>query len=96
MTDQEDQLLNLALGLPVRQAVHPVPTQACNRSEHSSYSGSPMSPGSPARVASLALALRVRTHLTTPAIYNSRRQQPPTDEDEEMDAARDDAEEQED
>ena len=55
-----------------------------------------MSLGSPAGAASLALALRVRTHLATPAIYNSRRQQPPTGDDEEMDAARNDAEQEED
>ena len=86
MMDQENELLNLAPGSLVRRAVQPGLTQARSRSERSSYSRSPMSLGSPAGAASLALALRVHTCLTMPVIYNSRRQQLPTNDYKEMDA----------
>ena len=51
-----------------------------------------MSLGSPAGTASLALALRVRTHPAMPAIFSRRREPPADDNEEEMDAAGDDAE----
>ena len=55
-----------------------------------------MSLGSPAGTASLALTLRVRTHLVTPAIFSSRREPPAHNVKEEMDAAEDDTEEEKD
>ena len=66
--------------------------QGRSRSERSSYSGSPMSLGSPAGTASLALALRVRTCPATPVIFSSRREPPAHDVKKEMDAVEDDAE----
>ena len=93
MTDQENKLLNLVLGSPVTCTAPPGLTQARSRSEHSSFSGSPRSLGSPAGMVSLALALRVHTHPATPVIFSSRRQPPTDDGKEEMDAAGDDAEE---
>ena len=80
VTDQENELLNLAPGSPVRRVAQLGLTQAHSRSERSSYPGSPMSLGSPAGAVSLALALRVRTRPAMPTIYNSRRQQPLTDD----------------
>ena len=47
LMDQENELLNLALGSPITRATPPGLTQGCSRSERSSYSGSPMSLGSP-------------------------------------------------
>ena len=41
MTDQENELLNLAPGSPVTHTAPPGLTQACSRSEHSLYSGGP-------------------------------------------------------
>ena len=73
VTDQENELLNLVPGSPVRRVTQPGLTQAPSRSERSSYSGSPMSLGSPAGAVSLALALRVRTHPVMPAIYNRQK-----------------------
>ena len=57
MTDREDELLNLAPGSPVTRTAPPGLTQGHSGLEHSSYSGSPMSLGSPARTASLITAL---------------------------------------
>ena len=52
-----------------------------------------MSLGSPAGTASLALALKVCTHLVTLVTFSSRREPPAHDAEEEMDTAEDDAEE---
>ena len=85
--DWENKLLNLALGSPITCTAPPGLNQCCRRSERSSYSGNPMSLGSPAGMASVALALRVCT----------RRKEPPAhDVEEEMDATKDDAEEEKD
>ena len=83
--DQENKLLNLVPGSPITRTAPPGLTQGRSRSEHSSYSGSPMSLGSPTGTASLALALRV-----------CRREPPTEDGEEEMDAAGDDTEDKED
>ena len=69
ITDQENELLNLAPGFPITRTAPPGPNQGCSRLERSSYSGSPMSLGSPAWKASLALALKVHTRLVTPMIF---------------------------
>ena len=66
VTDQENELLNLVPGSPITCTAPPGLNQGCSRSERSSYSGSPMSLGSPAGTASLALALKVRTHRLCP------------------------------
>ena len=55
-----------------------------------------MSLGSPAGMASLTLALRVRTRPIMPVIFSSRREPPAHDIEEEMDAAEDNAEEEKD
>ena len=87
VTDRENELLNLAPGSPVTCTAPPGLHQGHSRSESSLYSRSPMSLGSPAGTASLALALRVCT----------RRKEPPAhDVEEEMDATEDDAEEEKD
>ena len=57
--DQENELLNLALGSPITCTAPSGLNQGRSRSERSSYSGSPMSLASPAGTASLALALKV-------------------------------------
>ena len=96
ITDRENELLNLALGSPITCTVPPGLNQGRSRPEHSSYSGSPMLLGSPAGMASLALALKVHTHPVTPTIFSSRRESPAHDIEEEMDATEDDAEEERD
>ena len=96
ITDRENELLNLAPGSPITCTAPPGLNQGRSRSERSSYSGSPMSLGSPAGMASLTLALRVCTRLVTPAIFSSRREPPAHNVEEEMDAAEDDAEEEKD
>ena len=73
VTDQENELLNLAPGSPITCTAPSGLNQGHSRSERSSYSGSPMSLGSPAGMASLALALKVHTHPVTPVIFSSRR-----------------------
>ena len=93
ITDQENELLNLAPGSPITHTAPPGLNQGCSRSERSLYSGSPMSLGSPAGTASLALALKVHTHPVTPVTFSSRREPPAHDAEEEMDATEDDAEE---
>ena len=55
-----------------------------------------MSLGSPAGMASLALALRVHAHLVTPEIFSSRREPPAHNVEEEMDTAEDNAKEEKD
>ena len=84
VTEQENELLNMAPGSPVRHQAPPGLSLSRNRSQRSSYSGSPMLLGSPARTSSLVRALQVRTHLVTPAILSRQREQ---DVDERMDAA---------
>ena len=96
VTDQEDELLNLVPGSPITCIAPPEPNQDCSRSECSSYSGSPMSIGSPVGMASLAPALKVRTCPVTPVISSSRREPPAHDIEEEMDTAEDNAEEEKD
>ena len=96
VTDQENELLNLALGSPITRTAPPGLHQGHSRSERSSYSRSPMLLGSPAGTVSLALALRVRPRLVMPATFGSRREPPAQDIEEEMDAAEDDAEEEKD
>ena len=93
VTEQENELLNLAPGSPVMRTAPPGLTQAHSTLERSSCSGSPMSLGSPTGTVSLALALRVHTHLAMPAIFSNRRWPPTDDSKEEMDAAEDDPEE---
>ena len=92
VTDQENELLNLALGSPVMRTAPPGLSQGRSRSGHSSCSGSPMSLGSQAGM-SLALALKVCTRPVTPVMFgSSSREEPPKYGDEEdMDAAEDDA-----
>ena len=91
ITDQENKLLNLVLGSQITCTTPPGLNQGHSRSERSSYSGSPMSLGSPARTASLALALKVRTHPVMPVTFSSRREPPAHNAEEEMDATEDDA-----
>ena len=91
ITDQENELLNLAPGSPITRTARPGLNQGRSRSECSSYSGSPMSLGSPAGTASLALALKVRTRPVTPVTFSSRREPPAHNAEEEMDAVEDDA-----
>ena len=96
ITDQENELLNLAPGSPITCTTQPGLNQGCSRSERSSYSRSPMSLGSPAGTASLALALRVCTRLVTPVTFSSRREPPAHKVEEEMDAVEDNAKEEKD
>ena len=83
--EQENDLLNLVPGSPVRRT--PGLSQSCNRSEHSLYSGSPMSIGSPTGASSLVCALQVRIRPANPTIFSSRRESPAPDAVKEMDAA---------
>ena len=91
--EQENQLLNLVPGSPMKCGAPPGLSQSRNRLERSSYSGSPMSIGSPAGTASLIRALQVHTCLAMPAIFSSRRELPTQDAEEEMDAAEEDSDE---
>ena len=95
VTDQENELLNLAPGSPITRTTPPGLNQGHSRLERSLYSGSPMSLGSPAGTGSLTLALKVRPHLAMPAISSSRGE-PPAHDEEEMDATEDDTEEEKD
>ena len=91
--EQENELLNLAMGSPIRHGAPPGLSQSQNRSECSSYSGSPMSIGSPAGMASLVCTLQVHTRPTMPTIFSRRRESPAQDIEEEMDATEAEAEE---
>ena len=91
--DREDELLNLAPGSPVTHTAPPGLNQDSSRLERSSYSGSPMLLGSPAGTVSLALALKVHTHLVTLVVFSSRREPSAHNDEEEMDAVEDDAQE---
>ena len=85
--EQENELLNLAPRAPIGRGAPPGLSQSGNRSQHSSYSGSPMSIGSPTGTVSLVRALQVCT------IFSRRRESPAQDVKEQMDAAEADAEE---
>ena len=95
ITDQENALLNVAPGSPVRCAATPGLDRGQGGSGRSSCSDSPMSLGSPAPGSSLALALKVCTWPVTPSTFGGREELPRStveEEEEEMDAAeRDDA-----
>ena len=89
ITDQENALLNLAPGFPVMRATPPGLGRGKGVSGRSSCSGSPMSLGSPAVGLSLALALKVHTHLGTPSTLGRREEFPrgTIEKEEEMDTA---------
>ena len=53
VTEQENDLLNMAPGSPIKHVAPPGLSQSHNRSERSSYSRSPMSIGSPVGMSSL-------------------------------------------
>ena len=95
ITDREDELLNLVPWSPITRTTQPGLNQGCSRLERSSYSGSPMSIGSPVGTVSLAPALKVGTRPVMPVISSSRRE-PPAHDIEEMDAVEDNAEEEKD
>ena len=93
ITDQENTLLNVAPGSPVRRAAPPGLDRGQGGSGHSSCSDSPMSLGSPAPGSSLALALKVRTRPVTPSTFGGWEELPKStleEEEEEMDAAESD------
>ena len=93
ITDQENALLNVTPGSPVTCAAPPGLDRGQGGSGHSSCSDSPMSLGSPAVGSSLALALKVRTHLGTPSTFSGREELPRgavEEEEEEMDATEND------
>ena len=69
ITNQENALLNVTPGSPVRCAAPPGLDRGQGGSGHSSCSDSPMSLGSPALKSSLALALKVRTRPVTPPTF---------------------------
>ena len=90
ITDQENALLNVAPGSPVRRTAPPGLDQGQGRSGPSSCSDSPMLLGSPAPGSSLGLALKVRTRPVTPSMLGGREGLPRStmeEEEEEMDAA---------
>ena len=90
ITDQENALLNVAPGSPVRRAAPPGLDRGQGGSGRSSCSDSPMSLGSPAPGSSLGLALKVRTWPVTPSTFGGREGLPRStveEEEEEMDAA---------
>ena len=89
ITDQENALLNVAPGSPVRHAAPPGLDRGQGGSGRSSCSGSPMSLGSPAPGLALALALRVHTWPVMPSTFGGWEGLPRStveEEDEEMDA----------
>ena len=67
--DQENALLNVAPGSPVRRAAPPGLDRGQGGSGQSSCSDSPMSLGSPAPGSSLGLALKVRTRPVIPSMF---------------------------
>ena len=90
ITDQENALLNVAPGSPVRCATPPGLDRGQGGSGRSSCSGSPMLLGSPAPGSALALALKVHTWPVTPLTFGRWEGLPRStveEEDEEMDAA---------
>ena len=89
ITDQENALLNVAPGSPVRRATPPGLDRGQGGSGRSSCSDSPMSLGSLVPGSSLALALKVHTRLMTPSTFGGREELPRStmeEEEEEMDA----------
>ena len=93
ITDQENALLNVAPGSPVRRAAPPGLDRGQGRSGRSSCSDSPMSLGSPVPGSSLALALKVCTRPVTPSTFSEREELPRStveEEEEEMDATESD------
>ena len=92
ITDQENALLNLAPGSPVTHATPPGLGRGKGGSGRSSYSGSPMSLGSPAVGSSLALAMKAHTRLGTPSTFGGWEELPrgAVEEEEEMDATEND------
>ena len=89
ITDQENALLNVAPGSPVRRTAPPGLDRGQRGSGHSSCCGSPMSLGSPVPGSNLGLALKVRTRRVTPSTFGRWEGLPRStvEEDEEMDAA---------
>ena len=93
ITDQENALLNIAPGSPVRCATPPGLDRGQGGSGRISYSDSPMLLGSPAPGSSLALALKVHTQLVTPSTFGGQEGLPRStveEEEEELDAAESD------
>ena len=93
ITDQENALLNVAPGSPVRCDAPQGLDQGQGGSGHSSCSDSPMSFGSPTPGSSLALALKVRTQPVIPSTFGRWEGLPRStveEEEEEMDAAESD------
>ena len=89
ITDQENALLNVAPGSPVRHAAPPGLDRGQGGSGPSSCSDSPMLLGSPAPGSSLGLALKVRTWPVTPSMFGVREGLPRStveEDEEEMDA----------
>ena len=87
--DQENALLNVAPGSPVRHATPPGLDRGQGGSGLSSCSDSPMSLGSPAPRLSLGLVLKVRTWPVTPSTFGVREGLPRStveEDEEEMDA----------
>ena len=72
MTADENVLLNLAPGSPVKSLALPGIGHRVRVSGQSSCSDSPMSLGSPAITSSLALALKVHARAPTPALLEAR------------------------
>ena len=90
ITDQENALLNVAPGSPVRHAAPPGLDRGQGWSGPSSCSDSPMSLGSPVPGSSLGLVLKVRTWPVTPLTFGIREGLPRStveEDEEEMDAA---------
>ena len=93
ITDQENALLNVAPGSPVRRAAPPGLDRGQGGSGHSSCSDSPMSLGSPVPGSSLALALKVRIRPVTPSTFGGWEEllrSTVEEEEEEMDAVESD------
>ena len=89
ITDQENALLNVTPGFPVRRAAPPGLDRGEGRSGPSSCSDSPMSLGSPGPGSSLGLALKVHTQPVTPSMFSIREGLPRStveEDEEEMDA----------
>ena len=90
ITDQENALLNVAPGSPVRHAAPAGLDRGQGGSGPSSCSDSPMLLGSPAPGSSLGLALKVHTQPVTPSMFSVREGLPRStveEDEEEMDAA---------
>ena len=90
ITDQENALLNVTPGSPVRHAAPPGLDRGQGGSGPSSCSDSPMSLGSPAPGLGLGLALKVRTWPVTPSTFGVWEGLPRStveEDEEEMDAA---------